>query len=522
VKPSLFPPPAHKTEFFRQRYHIVHQRILRNDGFDQQPMAGTARTSQQGDGSAANKITPITNLLGRTNTPHLLLGLLIVLPTGALGLSDLSGSIALDIQHARPFPDPSAAWFCPGMMLLADGVYIEDGTGSSESALGSIGGIGATIGGKFVASVVAHPPCERRATTLGIPDSPSAPAAGPSFGWTDFLGVGSERATGARMRRLQARLLDPGGARASARKIAVAADVRLDSPAALAALRTLLAHYDAAQPAEAPLCVVLAGDFARAPALAAAAATALDYREAFNGLAALLSEFPRLLAATSLVLVPGDGDAWPSAFAAGSAVPLPRRGVPDVFTTRVRRAVAEANREAAGGGGVGGAGSVTWASNPARVSWFGCAGEMVVFRDDVSGRLRRSAVRFPSVAGGGEDDEDGGDAMQVDPAEEELDPDLLAARRLTKTLLDQAHLAPFPLAARPVLWDYAAALSLYPLPTALVVADPDAPSFAINYMGCCVMNPGRIVQGAREEMASWVEFDPVSRKGEVVVKGEAS
>jgi DNA polymerase epsilon subunit 2 len=166
---------------------------------------------------------------------------------------------------------------------------------------------------------------------------------------------------------------------------------------------------------------------------------------------------------------------------------------------------------------------VTWASNPARLSWFGCAGEMVVLRDDVSGRLRRSAVRFPSVSGEGGGDGDDADAMQVDPsaaAPESIDPDVLAARRLTKTLLDQAHLAPFPLSARPVLWDYGSALSLYPLPTALVIADPDAPTFAINYMGCCVMNPGRLVVGARDELASWVEFDVVARKGEVVVKGE--
>jgi DNA polymerase epsilon subunit 2 len=412
------------------------------------------------------------------------------------------------------------------MMVLADGVYIEDGTGSSESALGSIGGIGATIGGKFVASVVAHPPCERRATSLGIQDGPSTPA-GPAFGWTDFLGLGSERATGARMRRLQARILDPAGTGSSARKIAIAAELHLDDPATLASLRVLLAHYDGLPQSEAPLGLVLVGNFARAPALAAGAASGLDYRESFNGLAALLADFPRLLAGTSLVFVPGDRDAWPSAFAAGAAVPLPRRGVPDVFTTRVRRAVAEANREV----GAGASGSVAWASNPARLTWFGCAGEMVVLRDDVSGRLRRSAVRFPSVGGEGEgegegdgDGGDDGDAMQVDAAAaaapEPLDPDVLAARRLTKTLLDQAHLAPFPLSARPVLWDYGSALSLYPLPTALVVADPDAPTFAINYMGCCVMNPGRLVEGARGELASWIEFDVVARKGEVLVKGE--
>jgi DNA polymerase epsilon subunit 2 len=63
-------------------------------------------------------------------------------------------------------------------------------------------------------------------------------------------------------------------------------------------------------------------------------------------------------------------------------------------------------------------------------------------------------------------------------------------------------------------------LQLYPLPTALVIADPEAPPFAINYMGCCVINPGGIVDGRRGERARWVEYDVVGRKG--VLRNEGS
>ena len=49
-----------------------------------------------------------------------------------------------------------------------------------------------------------------------------------------------------------------------------------------------------------------------------------------------------------------------------------------------------------------------------------------------------------------------------------------------------------------------AALQLYPLPTALVIADPEAPSFSLNYMGCCVMNPGAIVEGRRGDKGDGV------------------
>lgn len=57
-------------------------------------------------------------------------------------------------------------------------------------------------------------------------------------------------------------------------------------------------------------------------------------------------------------------------------------------------------------------------------------------------RMNRNAIRV------------GGDAGGVD---------MRAA--LAQTILDQAHLAPLPLAIRPILWDYDHSLRLYPMPT---------------------------------------------------------
>jgi DNA polymerase epsilon subunit 2 len=444
------------------------------------------------------------------------------LPTGALALADLTGSISLDLQHARPVPNASSAWFCPGMLLLVDGIYIEDGTG--EATLGSMGGIGATIAGKLVASNVAHPLAERRSQTLGIQIGADA-HVGPAFGWTDFLGVGSERATGTRMRRLQSRTLGPGSSFAETTKIAIAADLALDQPSTLTAVRSLFAHYAARPAAETPLSIILMGNFASQPALAGAAnGASLQYKESFNSLAGVLSDFPTVLSRTSLVFVPGDSDAWPSAFGAGGAVPIPRKPVPKIFTTRVGRVVAEANREAAREKRKAGRdGEVVWASNPARLTWFGCVGEMVLFRDDISGRLRRSAVRFKEQTEEGA--ESGAEPMEVDTTAtngegEHVDPDVVAARQLIKTLLDQAHLAPFPISTRPVHWDYGCALSLFPLPSALVLADSEAPPFALNYMGCCVMNPGKLVEGRRGNKARWIEYDVLTNKGEIIMKGD--
>ncbi|KAF2101919.1 hypothetical protein NA57DRAFT_53863 [Rhizodiscina lignyota] len=547
-KPSLFPPPSAKTELFRQRYYLVHQRILRNDSFQPPSFSGASN----GPSSYNNKITSIANLLGRRGSSHLLLGLLTVLPTGQLALTDLTGAIVLDLQHARPIPADSA-YFTPGMIILVDGVYEEEYSDTGAASLSNDGGIGGTIGGKFIASVVGHPPCERRAATLGIAEtnpvkneSGGNTSTGPAFGWTDFLGLGSERAIGQRMRRLESRLLGSTGSHAGNGKVVIAAEVNLDTPATLSALRTMLDSYSRQPVSEFPMSIVLMGNFVTHAALSGAPGSdSIEYKEAFNSLAAVLSDFPELIARTTLVLVPGDNDPWPSAFSAGAASPIPRKGIPQHFTNRLTNVMREAN-DHVGGRGKRKEGCVEWSSNPGRLCWFGGTGEMMLWRDDTIGRMRRMAVKFktekerpenedemmegdadvqatPSQAVHDGDEppaEEGTQPMDVDGGVKDLnvDSDLATARRLTKTLLDQAHLSPFPLSARPVHWAYANVLHLYPLPTALVLADAEAPAFTLNYTGCCVMNPGRIVEGRRGEKARWVEYDVMKRKAVVKIQ----
>jgi DNA polymerase epsilon subunit 2 len=481
--------------------------------------------------------------------------MLTVSPTGALSLSDLTGTIALDITHARPIPE-KGAYFAPGMIVLVDGSYEEDygnlGDGSS-STLGNTGGIGGTIGGKFLAFSVGHPPSERRSTTLGGSDkSDKNSLTGPAFGWTDFLGVGSERATGARMSRIASKLLSPD----TAHNIVLASDLHLDIPATLTALRTLLRTYspDPTDPHPVyPLAIILMGNFSSKASLAGVpGAGSIEYKEHFDALASVLSDFPQLIAHTSLVFVPGDNDAWASAFSAGAATPLPRKPVPALFTNRVRRAVAEANREIWGAGKAKGKeGEVIWTSNPSRLSWFGVKGEMAIIRDDMAGRLRRTAIRFGKGEKDDNDEEEEEmpdappstipqnsetqEAMDIDlpsaptslnqppPTQDQIDSDTQSARALTRTLLSQSYLSPFPLSVRPLHWDYAHTLNLYPLPNALVLADSEAPPFVVKYCGCTVMNPGSIDEsggrGRREGRARWVEFDIGTGTGVVRTEG---
>ncbi|MCJ1406105.1 DNA-directed DNA polymerase epsilon, subunit B [Ptychographa xylographoides] len=548
----LFPDRLHKTQVFRDRYNLIHQRLLRNESFQTPTVAINRNHSLQRSSSTiataqeAYKLTPIANLLGRPGSSHVLLGLLTIAPTGALAISDLTGSITLDLHHARPIPE-NGAWFTPGMIVIVDGIYEEEGPASS--GLGGVGGVGGTIGGRFVGLSLGGPPCERREVTLGVGgvNGEGDMSAGGGFGWVDFLGVGSERATGPRMRKLEECVLRSRSVEALASgrsNIVIVGEVNLDIPRSIQALRKVLATYAVEAADDLPMAFVLVGNFVRNASMAGGGSGgSIEYKEYFDSLAAALSDFPTVLHAATFVFVPGDNDPWASAFSAGAATALPRRGIPELFTTRVKRAFSTANAEAEASSSSTTSGEAIWTSNPARLALFGPSQEIVIFRDELSGRLRRSAITFQVPRSGKEnstgegvnademvDDYSLDNTIELDELAAAVDspkpaphgahaPDastadeIQSARKLVKTILDQGHLSPFPLASRPILWDYADALRLYPLPTALVLVEPDTAPFAITYEGCHVMNPGRLLAEGRRGLASWLEYDTRTRRG---------
>lgn len=549
--PSIFPDPAQKTHLFRHRYILIHQRLLRNEAFQTSTVGASQPSLQRSDSEMAAaqqayKITPIANLLGRTGTTHLLLGLLTLSPTGTLTIGDLTGCIALDISHARPVPE-GGAWFTPGMIVLVDGMYEEEGLAVGP-LVGGDGGVGGTIGGKFIAFSMGGPPCERRDVTLGVGNtSAGSVSAGAGFGWVDFLGVGSERGSGSKMRRMEQRILksSPQSSEELGKgRLVIMGQVDLTNASILQALGKVLATYNAEPAEQTPMIFVLMGNFAKYAVMAGGGSGgSIEYKEYFNSLATALSEFPSILQSSTFIFVPGDNDPWPSAFSAGAATVIPREGIPEIFTSRVKRAFATANAEAENLDQRV-EGSVIWATNPARVTLFGPSQEVVLFRDDMTGRLHRNALTFQpleeEVTSSPQKDADSPAigqmqtrrSKQVDidhevevaesqaPAAKDTDvsdstvtAQVLAARRLIKMILDQGYLSPFPLATRPVLWDYSGALQLYPLPSALVLMDPQAPSFAITYEGCHVMNPGSLVSDERRGIAQWMEYDARSRRG---------
>ncbi|KAK2070216.1 hypothetical protein P8C59_004729 [Phyllachora maydis] len=391
--PSLFPAASRKTNVFRNRFNVIHQRLLRNE-------------------------------------------------------TDLTASIALDVQQAVAIPEDSA-WFTPGMIVLVDGVYEEEEE-SVGRGLGGHGGVGGTIGGRFQAFFMGQPPCEKRRTTLGVSDADGGRdhAIGGGFGWIDFLGVGSERAVGSRMRRLEERLLRrPATAEADSPhrgRVVVLGELNLDEPTSLQALGKILGLYTAEPEGAEPLAFILTGNFTSDAAMArGAAGGSIEYKEYFDALA---------------------------------------------------------------------------------------SHEIVLFRDDMSARLRRTAVRLNTNVRS-VNVEESSTTMDLDPdsppsfdnslngaasaaQEGKVSHDVRTARKLVKTVLDQGYLAPFRQQIRPVHWDFASALHLYPLPTVVILVDTGAPAFCITYEGCHAMNPGRFLAKGRKGVARWIEYD-IGKTGRV-------
>lgn len=253
--------------------------------------------------------------------------------------------------------------------------------------------------------------------------------------------------------------------------IAVLSDVHLDDPATLAHLRAILQGYQDAD--FMPLAIVLCGHFSSTPVEVAGA---LDsYAASFARLADVMLRFPRLLQSCHWIFVPGPRDP-----AATTLLPRPRIPAPLVqrFERRLPRDFCESR--------------LHWMSNPCRIVYL--SQDIVIFRDDIMSKMLRNAILL-------KDDLEASDLQ----------------KHLVSTLLDQAHLCPLPPQVRPILWEYAHALRLYPMPSAVRCHRPDMQlvladkydRFELTYEKCHVFNPGSF-----RGRACWTTYYPATGHAE--------
>ncbi|XP_068624144.1 DNA polymerase epsilon subunit 2 [Battus philenor] len=209
-------------------------------------------------------------------------------------------------------------------------------------------------------------------------------------------------------------------------------DVWFDNLKVINKLKTLFTGYNEFP----PIAIVFMGEFLSCPY---GYEHSMQLKAALTNLADVLYPFTKLRESSKFIFVPGRGDPI-------AANILPRPQIPNSITKEIREKLGD---------------SVIFTTNPCRIQY--CTQEIVILRQDLVTKMCRNSIHFP----------DTGDI-----------PD-----HLTKTLLSQCTLSPLSLAIQPVYWKHADALSLYPMPDLVVVADHFQP-YTRAYQNCQVVNPG--------------------------------
>ncbi|CAG8470327.1 88_t:CDS:10 [Cetraspora pellucida] len=196
--------------------------------------------------------------------------------------------------------------------------------------------------------------------------------------------------------------------------LVIISDLWLDQSKTLAKLRTMFKVYHDENLI--PFVFVLIGNFLSEPFVNVEVHSA-KYRAAFDSLGSLIAEFPSIARYSHFVFVPGYSD-----FCLNGR--FPQRHIPNVYTSRLKSKVPKA----------------VFTSNPCRIKY--CSQEIVIFREDIVYKIKRNSI---------------GTSKPLNAQES-------AEIQVTKTLLRQSHLCPFPLPMKPIYRDYDHTLRLYPVP----------------------------------------------------------
>ncbi|PPQ77434.1 hypothetical protein CVT25_011016 [Psilocybe cyanescens] len=193
-----------------------------------------------------------------------------------------------------------------------------------------------------------------------------------------------------------------------------------------------------------PRVIVMCGNFTSKSIAHGNGRDVQRYQDNFDSLADLIATYPSITRSTHFVFVPGPLDITVNST-------LPRRPLLSSLTGKLKTKVSKTH----------------FASNPCRIKFFDQ--EIVIFREDLMSKMLRNVV-----------------GVKPDVKSEDL------KRFLVQSILDQSHLSPLTINIQPVLSDYDHSLRLYPLPTALVLADK-YDSYKVTYTGCHVFNPGSFI-----------------------------
>ncbi|CAB4253917.1 similar to Saccharomyces cerevisiae YPR175W DPB2 Second largest subunit of DNA polymerase II (DNA polymerase epsilon), required for normal yeast chromosomal replication [Maudiozyma barnettii] len=469
------------TRMFSTRYYLVRDRIMRNEAFQStdayNPLSSMMSLKKEltpgfrpsSSTGSSMSITPVKNLLGRDGQNFLILGLLRKNSKGNWTIEDPSGITEIDISQAIP---TEGLYYVPGCIVLAEGIYF-------------------TVGNKFHVTSMTQPPGERRETTM------------ESIGNIDLLGINglsNPNYISRLSRDLKIRLHYLEQDLAYHRYIILGGDIFLNQMETMDALRKVFTKIND----DPPTMILLYGSFSTVPVYSSMTSKMISsttqYKNNFDTLALLLSEFKNLIEETTFVFIPGVNDPWSSTSSLGSANLFPQRPIPTDFQQKMNRVCK----------------NVVWGSNPLRIAYM--SQEIITIRDDLDDRFKRHSVIFPMVEEQKEENVDELERQLEDVSindstiihqlikdTHQLPTEIEQSRKYVKTLLDQGNLSPFLTTIRPVVWDLDHSLTMYPIPSILIVCDTSAPRFDVTYNGCKTLNPGKFLL---KRCARYLEYTP--------------
>ncbi|KAL6309658.1 epsilon DNA polymerase [Sparassis latifolia] len=271
---------------------------------------------------------------------------------------------------------------------------------------------------------------------IGHPPCERRDTARSIYGHIDFLGKGST--TLLEDEQLAARVC----MELPDLRFFVLSDVWLDHPETLFGLRKLLDNC--IENSFIPKVVILCGNFSSRGIPQGNSREVRRFQDNFDSLAELISSYPSITRTTHFVFVPGPLDVTVNSV-------LPRKPLLSAFVSRLKSRIPK----------------VHFATNPCRIKFF--EQEIVIFREDLMSKMLRNLV-----------------GVKPDVRNDDL------KRYLVQTILDQSHLIPLTNTIQPVLSDFDHALRLYPLPTAVILADK-YDRYQMSYEHCHVFNPGSFV-----------------------------
>jgi DNA polymerase epsilon subunit 2 len=467
-----------------QRYALLHQRVLRHDLF--RPTSIMLHQSNDNSSSTSSShhgqltITPIESLLGtsthsnrtttttsnNTNTTidlprHqfvLLLGILLQIEENVYYLEDMTGQIPISFQEYQATTVEINFYITEHSILLFEGYY-QDGI--------------------FYVIRLGQPLQETRSDAMRyISQQVSHPAY--SFQSRHHHNNSEDRPTSSISKYRNDIVMDEN----SNVSFVLLQDLHMDQPRVVQQLEALLTSYEFSYSQNAadqlPVFIVMGnfmshnhGNHNSNQSSSSSSSTQQQQPSALvQGLKSVLEDFvttishyPNLAKYGHFVIVPGPNDVT---IMNHHILPIPS------FPKSVTHGL-DNNKV--------GVANLHFTSNPCRLR-FQYGKEMVVFRYDLLHLFQQHQIRLPTLQQDMMDDEifatadDGTTTTNMEPH-----------HRLYKTILDQGHL--IPISSIPMYWNYRHCLSLYPLPSCLVLAGNtgtvQSKEYYDNYCDCDVI-----------------------------------